>query len=185
MTPSDGTIITATNPRTEMKFARRFLRSLSKTRKIRPPSSSSSICVKKRSERIKMAAYWCMARAVGSRRAWSRAILMKLSRGRQHHHHCFSMTMMKTRMRRKNRSTWLGKVKKKKKEEEVRTRSPSPYDEDDDEEGLMKRQTQKLREVVPGGKSMDICSLLEETAHFVTCLAAQVHVMQTIAHHYS
>ncbi|KAI9115029.1 hypothetical protein K1719_014042 [Acacia pycnantha] len=178
-------IPTADNPAsaTKLRFARRFLRSLSKMSRTRP-SCPSSICVKKRSEGLKMAAYWCMARAVGSRRAWSRAILMKLSRGRkQHHphHHNFSMK------RKIRRSTWLGKTKKKqkKKKKNITCSSSSSSSYDEDEEGLMKRQTEKLREVVPGGKLMDTCSLLEETAHFVTCLAAQVHVMQTIAHHYS
>ncbi|KAK4266553.1 hypothetical protein QN277_027451 [Acacia crassicarpa] len=174
-------IPTANNPAsaTKLRFARRFLRSLSKMSKTRP-SCPSSICVKKRSEGLKMAAYWCMARSVGSRRAWSRAILMKLSRGRQQHphHHNFSMK------RKIRRPTWLGKTKKKQKKKRNITCSSSSYD-DEDEEEIMKRQTEKLREVVPGGKLMDICSLLEETAHFVTCLADQVHVMQTIAHRYS
>ncbi|KAJ6956316.1 hypothetical protein NC652_007409 [Populus alba x Populus x berolinensis] len=33
---------------------------------------------------------------------------------------------------------------------------------------------------------MDICCLLEETAHYIKCLATQVKVMQSIAiNHYS
>lgn len=103
--------------------------------------------------------------------------MMKLSRGRH-----YNMSM-KRRMR-------LRKIKRKKKQQQRSNKKKnivtSSYDNDEEEEeGLIKRQTEKLREVVPGGKSMDICSLLEETAHFVSCLAAQVHVMQTIAHHYS
>jgi hypothetical protein len=46
-------------------------------------------------------------------------------------------------------------------------------------------QTKKLRQLVPGGKAMDMCSLLEETAHYIRCLSTQVKVMQTIADHFS
>lgn len=88
-----------------------------------------------------------------------------------------------------SRSRWssgkINKTNKKKKKNRTGDSRPHDEDDDDDDDGLMKRQTDKLREVVPGGKLMDICNLLEETAHFVTCLASQVHVMQTIAHHSS
>ncbi|KAG6436787.1 hypothetical protein SASPL_101689 [Salvia splendens] len=52
--------------------------------------------------------------------------------------------------------------------------------------GLIARTTtnprRNLRGLVPGGKGMDYCSLLSETAHYITCLQAQVQVMKDILH---
>lgn len=42
-------------------------------------------------------------------------------------------------------------------------------------------QEKRLRKVVPGGEGMDICSLLDETAHYIRCLSTQVKVMKRIA----
>lgn len=38
----------------------------------------------------------------------------------------------------------------------------------------------KLRRVEPGCRNMDFCSLLEETADYITCLATQVKVMRSV-----
>ncbi|CAN0923160.1 Transcription factor IBH1 [Linum grandiflorum] len=78
-----------------------------------------------------------MARAVGSRRVWSRALLSRIRARRAH-----------TNM--------------------PKSRKPMS-------------RTEKLRKLVPGGRKMEMGKLLEETAHYVQCLAVQVRVMQTIA----
>ncbi|XP_040999564.1 transcription factor IBH1-like [Juglans microcarpa x Juglans regia] len=143
-----------------IKFARRFVSALLHMRNQNPRPGSLSIegSVRTRSQRIKIAAYLSMAQAVGSRRAWSRAVLSKLgSRARRH-------------MRRMGRSS-LGSLKKKR---VIRSYSPGELG-----------QAKKLRQLVPGGETMDICSLLEETAHYITCLATQVKVMQTLADNFS
>ncbi|KAI4334800.1 hypothetical protein L6164_013509 [Bauhinia variegata] len=145
---------------TKIKFASRFLRSLSKIKK--PRSASSLKETQKCSERIKVAAYSSMAHAVGSRRAWSRAVLVKLgSRARQR-----QVLMRRKRSKVGKKCKRVGMKKKKIK-------------------NCVLGQENKLRELVPGGKSMDILSLLEETTHYLTCLSAQVKVMQTIADYYS
>lgn len=138
------------------KFARRFICALSQMRNPRPVSSSIDEDVRTRCHKIKIAAYLSMARAVGSRRVWSRALLFKL----------------RTRARRHNmtRRRPLGLKQK-------RVIKNDPQGE--------LSQTKKLRHLVPGGKTMDMCSLLEETAHYITCLATQVKVMQNIADHFS
>ncbi|XP_072971853.1 transcription factor IBH1-like [Typha angustifolia] len=41
-------------------------------------------------------------------------------------------------------------------------------------------RAETLRRLVPGGRSMDYCSLLEETADYIQCLSAQVQLMQTV-----
>ncbi|CAA7404775.1 unnamed protein product [Spirodela intermedia] len=43
------------------------------------------------------------------------------------------------------------------------------------------RQEDELRRLVPGGRRMDLCSLLEETGDYLQCLAAQVSLMQWVA----
>ena len=147
----------------KIKFAIRFLRALSKMKK---PSRSADCLqsmneIHKRSRTIKLAAYSSMAHAIGTRRAWSRAILIKLGIKRTRNH-----VLMK-----KKRSS-LGK-----KQRVVKKFTGTPIE--------LVSQEKKLRKLVPGVKSLDICSLLEETAHYVKCLTTQVKVMQTIADHNS
>ncbi|XP_050373507.1 transcription factor IBH1-like [Argentina anserina] len=160
MSTSTGTIpggITLSTKSCRIKFARKFLRSLAQIRKQNRPSSSSSseeeTC--KRSKRIKMAAYFSMARTVGPRMKWSRALLFKL----------------------RNRVSYPILMKKKKR---VTTRSRSTKVSRSKGSVNIDRGN-KLRKLVPGGKSMDFCNLLEETAHYITCLNTQVKVMQAIA----
>ncbi|MBA0817336.1 hypothetical protein Gohar_028239 [Gossypium harknessii] len=46
--------------------------------------------------------------------------------------------------------------------------------------GGLDMQTDELRELVPGGEAMDVCNLLDETAHYIKCLTTQVQVMRKI-----
>ncbi|KAJ4807728.1 Transcription factor IBH1 [Rhynchospora pubera] len=41
-------------------------------------------------------------------------------------------------------------------------------------------RAETLRQLVPGGRGMEYCNLLEETADYVQCLRAQVQLMQTL-----
>ncbi|PSS09605.1 Transcription factor like [Actinidia chinensis var. chinensis] len=41
-------------------------------------------------------------------------------------------------------------------------------------------QTDSLRKLVPGGETMELCTLLGETAHYIKCLTTQVQVMRNI-----
>ncbi|KAG6663982.1 transcription factor IBH1-like [Carya illinoinensis] len=140
-----------------IKFARRFVSALlhMRNRNTRPGSLTIE-GVRTHTQRIKIAAYLSMAQAVGSRRAWSRAVLSKHgSRARRH-----------SRMGRS--SVGLKKTRV------IRSYPPGELG-----------QAKKLRQLVPGGKTMDMCSLLEETAHYIKCLATQVKVMQTLADNFS
>ncbi|KAE8646599.1 hypothetical protein Csa_005327 [Cucumis sativus] len=42
----------------------------------------------------------------------------------------------------------------------------------------------KLRRLLPGGETMDVCTLLEETANYIHCLSTQVKVMKAISNHH-
>ncbi|KDP42886.1 hypothetical protein JCGZ_23828 [Jatropha curcas] len=144
---------------TKTRFARGFLISLSKIRtgnRIGPVSDGE---IRRRSRRIKIAAYSSMARAVGSRRAWSRAFLLKVR------------NRARFRGILKNRKMGLKKKKRVTKSNNKVTREIS--------------KTDMLRKLVPGGAAMDICGLLEETAHYMECLQTQVEVMQNIVDHCS
>lgn len=46
-------------------------------------------------------------------------------------------------------------------------------------------QTDELRDLVPGGETMDLNILLGETAHYIKCLTTQVQVMRNIVDFYS
>ncbi|KAJ8634407.1 hypothetical protein MRB53_027743 [Persea americana] len=133
-------------------FALRFLRAYSKINRYKSPSclssSSSSSSIVRRCKRIKLAAYASMARAVGPKRAWSRALLHKvLHRTRLH------QSVTRPKVSGAGNGVAGGAI----------------------------NRTDKLRRLVPGGERMDFCSLLGETANYIQCLTAQVHVMEGIA----
>lgn len=46
-------------------------------------------------------------------------------------------------------------------------------------------QEEQLRKLVPGGEVMDTYNLLDETAHYIKCLSAQVMVMRSIVNYCS
>lgn len=151
---------TSLNPRNKhsikTRFAYRFLRTLKQvnTRYITARSSSSTA---RRSLEIKHAANMCMAATVGSKRAWSRAMLSKIRRRRQ----------MRSRRRLSVDRFNKGKIGNPKR----------IY--------CGESETQELREIVPGGEGLDTKSLLDETAHYIKCLTTQVEVMKDILHLYS
>ncbi|KAL9271544.1 Transcription factor IBH1-like protein [Drosera capensis] len=157
----------------KMRFAKRFLRALRKINKQRLISNSnmnlnskaSSREIIKRYRRVRMAADASMASAVGPRRAWSRAILMKL-RSRRRSHGVV-----------KHASNIVG--------EDVRDSGRRVDDRkvdghDDDKADQDQSQTDELRRLVPGGEAMDLFSLLDETAHYIKCLTTQIMMMTTM-----
>ncbi|XP_060671312.1 transcription factor IBH1-like [Ziziphus jujuba] len=161
------------------KFAFRFLRSLMKLKKQHQPISSSSSSsmelIHKRSQRIKMLAYSSIAHAAGPRRAWSRAILFKLQSRARHHY----FTRKRSSLDSKTKQKKILKNKRVMRNHNIiRAGSTSRVTRET-------KQMKKLREIVPGGKEMDICSLFDETAHYVKCLSMQVQVMQAIADRFS
>ncbi|OAY34933.1 transcription factor IBH1 [Manihot esculenta] len=162
--------LSSLNPSSSLKsrFTKAFLRSLLKINKKTPfPYRPKEVF--HRCRRVKVAADKSLACAVGSRRAWSRAMLCKirrraLRRGRK----------QRPSVRRiivGNQTTNWGYCLKKKKMS------------DDQEVGI--DQASKLRKLVPGGEAMDLCSLLDEAAHYIKCLNTQVQVMRRIANFYS
>lgn len=150
------------------RFALRFLKTLNRM------NNHSS-------QRIKLAAYSSMARAVGPSRIWSRAILFKLRpdgrRRRRRRFVCSSRTSQKLA---KSKTVQTKKIRRVAAVGKKRASSET-YNK---RLGRLSR-SDELRRLVPGGEAMDVCSLFEETAHFVQCLATQVKVMQSIVDHYN
>ncbi|XP_040993746.1 transcription factor IBH1-like [Juglans microcarpa x Juglans regia] len=110
--------------------------------------------------RVKIAADVSMASAIGSRRAWSRAILRKV---RSHGRDGAQVRRMSfLAMRKRN---LYGNIKCV------------------EDAGF--HQANVLRKLVPGGEAMDMCCLLGETAHYIKCLKTQVKVMGRIAEVFS
>nr|GEX40709.1 transcription factor IBH1-like [Tanacetum cinerariifolium] len=109
----------------------------------------------RRSRRVKIAAYTAMASVVGSRRAWSRALLWKI------------------RNRSRNRGLLL-RIKKRVDHAKVsfKRRNPRPKRQDFDPFKYSSQEL-KLRKMVPGAETMDSCSLMSETADYIKCLVAQ------------
>ncbi|KAF5446484.1 hypothetical protein F2P56_032111 [Juglans regia] len=152
----------STRPSTTVKsrFACGFLRALWRINRQRRTSTSASsreIC--RRYLRVKVAADVSMASAVGSRRAWSRAILLR-----------------KLRNQGQN-----GTVRVRRMSNIPRMRKRNICGNKCTEEVAGTCQAEQLRKLVPGGEEMDMCNLLGETAHYIECLTTQVNVMRRIA----
>ncbi|CAD5197457.1 transcription factor IBH1-like [Musa acuminata AAA Group] len=141
------------NPNSELHpskliMASHFLRALFRIQHTTTDSSFAG-----RSRKIRRAAYASMAYSVGTKRAWSSALLRKLrSRSR----------LRFPNPRRAKYAALPG-----------RPRVARPQQREMD-------QAEALRELVPGGTSMDDCRLLEETADYIRCLSTQVRLMQAI-----
>lgn len=120
---------------------------------------SSMPTLRMRSHMIKLAADASMASAVGTKWTWSRALLFKI--------------------RNRARIHVLDKHKKVNNSCKEKKTMTTP----DEEKEFIKAD--ELRQVVPGGESMDLFKLLEETAHYMKCLNTQVEVMQSIVDLYS
>ncbi|KAI3930877.1 hypothetical protein MKX01_037957 [Papaver californicum] len=155
------------------QFAVRFLRALTRIKMATPVESSSSVQSRKKcSRRIKRAADTSMAATIGSRRSWSRAILLK------HRNQVRNRVLIRQRVIDSKGNNKIGKIKTRmNKEKKIK---PSKIDDFNGVEGSENR-ADKLRKLVPGGDAMDFCSLLEETAHYIKCLNTQVQLMQKIA----
>ncbi|XP_048129238.1 transcription factor IBH1-like isoform X2 [Rhodamnia argentea] len=163
-----------TNPGSvRSRFTQVFLQSLLRIRKHSPASSSSSSSLGeflKRCHRVKVAAYVSMARAAGTRRAWSRAMLWRV-RHDAHRHRLLQGRCSRSSSRERSPGKKKRRTKKKKKRR------------DDQEHGF--GNAEKLQKLVPGGEAMDFSCLLDETAHYIKCLVTQVKVMRSIADFYS
>ncbi|PIN06503.1 hypothetical protein CDL12_20958 [Handroanthus impetiginosus] len=155
---------TPTNPSSiKTRFAIKFLQAMKKLNKKR--SSSPSMADKQRRCRlIRAAACASMASAVGTRRAWSRAVLRKTVNNHQYH----SVINNRRRITRRKRVVMM--------------RRGNPRE---GHSGNLGEEDDILRGLVPGGEGMDFCRLLSETAHYVKCLRAQIQVMTNILDHYS
>ncbi|KAF9606082.1 hypothetical protein IFM89_023105 [Coptis chinensis] len=151
----------STNPTSlKTRFALRFIRSLTRIKMANTPVSSMGT-LRKRSQTIKLAADCSMASAVGSKRSWSRSALLKIrSRARLH---AFAKEKVVTKKKKKCNRRDVGEVVI---QQEV-------------------MGANELRQIVPGGESMEFLNLLKETAHYIKCLNTQVEVMQNIVDLYS
>ncbi|XP_031099898.1 transcription factor IBH1-like [Ipomoea triloba] len=148
------------------RFARTFLRALHNLNADGAGASPGSAAQarRRRSRKIKLAAYASMASAVGPRRAWSRAVLWRIR--------------SRASLRRIPPAQRSSRSRRKPKPPPSRTRRSR-----NDVRGgrLDSDKAKELRKLVPGGKAMDLCCLLDETAHYIKCLSSQVEIMRNIA----
>ncbi|GMI70871.1 ILI1 binding bHLH 1 [Hibiscus trionum] len=152
----------------QSRFTTRFLRALTKINAQNPIPSSSPREIFQRYRRIKVAADKSMAYSVRSR-----ATLWRL-RTRPRHRRLASFGR---RSSVRTPTTAAAVVEK--------TSSLGEEKKEDHVVGGLGVQADELRELVPGGEAMDLCNLLDETAHYIKRLTTQVQVMRTIANLYS
>ncbi|XP_052211307.1 transcription factor IBH1-like [Diospyros lotus] len=155
------------------RFAYGFLRAMKRLRNRRRPAASSSSSSSSaaraafgRYRKLKMVADASMASAVGSRRAWSRALLWKITRRQA----LVRRALAGKRRRSGGDDSGIRRS--------VVVENEGTQDHHHNQSGVA--QTDILRRLVPGGESMDLYSLLGETAHYIKCLTIQVKVMKNI-----
>ncbi|KAK9062070.1 hypothetical protein SSX86_019255 [Deinandra increscens subsp. villosa] len=165
---------TSTNPNSlKIRLAYRFLHNLNNLNTKR--SILYNTPIHHRSHRVKIAAYASMASMVGSRRAWSREILRKIrTQG----------MLIARKKKRVDHTTTHHLHAAGSKRRTSSNDDPNPTREYVDPFGDSGQEV-KLRKLVPGVERMDACGLLDETADYIKCLAAQVDVMRTLVDLYS
>lgn len=165
---NSGNLLRSSPSRLKTMLASRFTESLRRINRYKKTSTSTSIAsssIIKRSKRIKLAAYASMAYSAGSMRVWSRELLRKLRRRARLRG---SIAPKVVAIRRSNQIHLNGGKASESRNGMV--------------EGAQQlSRSDKLRRLVPGGKAMDFCTLLDETADYIQFLATQVQVMQGIA----
>ncbi|KAG6628886.1 hypothetical protein I3843_14G045100 [Carya illinoinensis] len=152
----------SSNPASTVKsrFTNGFLQALLRINRQRTSTAYTPREIFRGYLRVKIAADVSMASAIGSRRAWSRAVLRKVRSHRRDGAQVRRMSFLA--MRKRN---LYGKIKC------------------DEDVGFY--QANVLRKLVPGGEAMDMCCLLSETAHYIKCLNIQLKVMRRIAENFS
>ncbi|MBA0741703.1 hypothetical protein Gogos_014835, partial [Gossypium gossypioides] len=152
------------------RFTARFLRALIKINAQKPISSFSPREIFQRYRRIKVAADKSMAYSVRSRRTWSRATLWKLrSRSRRRLASSGRRSSVKTRTTTTTTTTTTTATNHR-----AAIVEKTSYERENKEDHVgLAVQAEELRELVPGGESMDLCNLLDETAHYIKCLTTQ------------
>ncbi|KAL7113666.1 hypothetical protein ACP275_04G074500 [Erythranthe tilingii] len=157
------------------RFAIKFLQAMKKLNNNNKNKNTMSE-KHKRYLAIRAASHASMASAVGPRRAWSRAVLRKIPHHQKQLHYYSLMNKQRIRRRRNIRRNRIFLITR------GNPNNRENYDHEEDEEN---EEEEDLRELVPGGKEMDFCRLLNETAHYIKCLRAQVQVMTNILDHSS
>lgn len=163
------------------RFVQGFIRALKRINRQKlatsPFSRSSPREICKRYLKVKSAADASMASAVGLRRAWSRALLQRIrdqeriNFGNKYYKYCPAGTRIR------GKSTTFTRIRNIKRSSDVRNYK----DQESINNGALGWKANELRKLVPGGEAMDVCNLLDETAHYIKCLATQVKLMKRIA----
>ncbi|XP_076937463.1 transcription factor IBH1-like [Bidens hawaiensis] len=169
----------STNPANlKNQLAHRFVRALNNLNHKKPGADHDQVHNIKQNQMytrinlVKIAAYTAMASVVGSRRAWSRAVLRRI-RNRSRNQGLF----LRNRKRVYHKITDCHHHAK-------RLRNPNPKRQDFN---LFRNSSQelKLRKLVPGARTIDSWCLVSETADYIKCLVAQVEVMKTLVDLYA
>jgi hypothetical protein len=113
-----------------------------------------------RTKQIRRAAYTSMAYTSSPRHTWSRALLRRLRQ-------------QQLQLQRRK----PGRLLPTRRRVCIITPAISRPDEP--------TRAETLRRLMPGGRSMDYCNLLEEAADYVKCLRAQVQLMQSLVDAFS
>ncbi|CAI9288290.1 unnamed protein product [Lactuca saligna] len=160
------------------QFARRFVRALNNLKNQKGSAHDNQM--HRISGRVKIAAYTAMASVVGSRRAWSRAVLSKIKNRPR------NLELLRSNRKRAEHRIMTNLPHRHHAKVSIKRRNPNPIrDEVSFNPFKCSGQESKLRKLVPGAGSMDSWCLVDETADYIKCLAAQVQVMQTLVDLYT
>lgn len=152
-------------------------------------SSAKSMSISERKKAIKLSADIAMASARNGRTSWSRALIASASKDDNHGKlfvqqilgsDCERLTKISTSIKRLR----CKKILKKSSGTIIRRRMkriPDKAVASSIAKQMVKKRTQILKSLVPGGVFMDEVSLIEETLDYILSLRAQIDVMRSLA----
>ncbi|KAK3155499.1 hypothetical protein QOZ80_2BG0203980 [Eleusine coracana subsp. coracana] len=162
-----------------MQGSKQFKRAILKNlllglRKSGIASTSRNMSFHEKKTAVRHAADAALATARGTAPCWSRSLAAELSHGLDARRTAAAecswprKTMCKSVLRRQRRSLIRARPKSKAMVNAAGILARA----------MVRRRTRALREVVPGGRGMDECTLLGETLDYAVSLKAQVEAMQ-------
>lgn len=144
-------------------------------------STNQNMSILERKKAIKLSADIAMASTRNGMTCWSRALVAKASTDFGNKVLVDNILLASQSEKLKNKRTIIRRKKILRKSHRARKARGGRVVARSLAKEMVKKRTQVLKSLVPGGEFMDDVSLIEETLDYIVSLRAQVDVMRTLA----
>lgn len=138
--------------------------------------ASRDMSFHERKNAIRHAADAALATARGAAPCWSRSLTTELSHGRHLRHAKSTPSECKSRSKMVCKNRILRRSLRRRPKSKATAKAARVVVA----RAMVRRRARALREIVPGGRGMDECTLLGETLDYAVSLKAQVDAMQLL-----